>query len=861
MEVITTHTNADFDALASIIGAKKLYPDAKLILSGGCEKNVKEFLAREGIPYQFEKPRKGLFDNVRTLIVVDTQFGDRIGNFQKLLGKKSLKLHLFDHHPPHIEELRGELNLIEEKGATITLILKILREKNIAISPQEATLFALGIYEDTGFLTFKTTTPQDFEACSFLLSQGAELGKIHYYLQKEFSLKHFTLLQELIEKQKKYSFGTTKVSIVHITREKYQGDFAIVTQRLCDIQRDIGAVFTIVEFRDKVYVIARSKTKAINVDVILSEFNGGGHPTAASTSLKGIKAEEVIRRIIEILRACPLSQLREKAVKFEDFFLSSIPLREAREKVKKMSPGTRLPVIKGKKLIGIVTREEILKLRRPHFLNQPLELFIKSPRLVLPGNTLLTEVAPLVKETSASEIVVLNRGRPEGYIPTEEIKKELQETETRKGVIPDLTPILKGRLPSEIMKCLVNIGKAGDEFGVPVFIVGGFVRDLLLGIKNYDLDIVVEGDGIAFGRFLAKKTGGFFKAFSKFKTGFVILPRGEKVDIATARSESYPSPGALPEVEASLIKYDLKRRDFTINSMAIRLNQDKFGLLYDFFQGQRDLKHRVIKVLHSLSFIDDPTRMLRAIRFEKRYQFKMDRFTECLLRNAAKVDALKSISVERFRNELFLILKEPTPRAPLKRMAEFDLLKYLHPRLTLPPQVEEYFREAEKVLTWYQLSFSNKKKFRVWLFHLLLLLEPLTSDERAEVAQGLKLSQRDMELLSRGKEEVAELTRALSKRRIRNSTIFSLLENMAPEVLLYTMSKSKNLRVRENIQLFLTFLSKIQLHLTGDDLVQAGFPEGPEIGKVLERTRAAVLDGKLRTKKEELKYALKFKIN
>ena len=261
------------------------------------------------------------------------------------------------------------------------------------------------------------------------------------------------------------------------------------------------------------------------------------------------------------------------------------------------------------------------------------------------------------------------------------------------------------------------VGRVADSLGYNAYAVGGFVRDILLYQKNLDTDVVIEGDGIGFARALTASLGGRVRAHEKFRTAVVILPDGRKIDVATARLEYYESPGALPSVETGSIKLDLYRRDFTINTLAIRLNPRGFGTLIDFFGGQKDLKARVVRVLHNLSFVEDPTRVFRAIRFEQRFGFKIGKLTSGLIENAVRMDFFKALSGRRLFSELRQILEEDKPVMALRRLNEYSLLKMLHPGIVYNATLEDLLTSVEKVLTWYHLLFlEDSTRFQVVCF-------------------------------------------------------------------------------------------------------------------------------------------------
>src|SRR5256886_9998774 len=245
----------------------------------------------------------------------------------------------------------------------------------------------------------------------------------------------------------------------------------------------------------------------------------------------------------------------------------------------------------------------------------------------------------------------------------------------------NLHALMRRRLPAKIFNRLQEIGRLADDIGMPAYLVGGLVRDLLLGRQNLDVDIAVEGDGMTFARRLADQHGAGLKIFEKFATALVVFPDGFKLDVATARSESYAHPTALPTVRPSSIKDDLYRRDFTINALAIRLNASHFGELVDFYGGLRDLEAKTIRALHARSFVDDPTRVFRAIRFEQRFGFRIEKHTLTLLKEAAASDLVRRLSGPRLRNEVMRLLSEQAPPRAIRRTPESDLLRLLHPAL------------------------------------------------------------------------------------------------------------------------------------------------------------------------------------
>ncbi|MDP3595844.1 MAG: polya polymerase, partial [Nitrospirota bacterium] len=265
------------------------------------------------------------------------------------------------------------------------------------------------------------------------------------------------------------------------------------------------------------------------------------------------------------------------------------------------------------------------------------------------------------------------------------------------------------RLPDRVVGLLREIGQLGDERGCRVYVVGGVVRDLLLGHVTLDLDLTVEGDGVGFARLVADRYRAGLVAFERFATARLVFSDGLKMDIATTRRESYALPGILPTVQSASIEEDLYRRDFTINAIAVQLNPGQFGRLLDVYGGQRDLRARTIRVLHAGSFQDDPTRIFRAIRFEQRLKFRLERATIRLLAEAASKNLIQQLSGPRLQNEILLLLAERDPVRVMARLSQLTLLRFLHRRLSYTANVKRVATAVPKALTWWTRRFADRE--------------------------------------------------------------------------------------------------------------------------------------------------------
>jgi tRNA nucleotidyltransferase (CCA-adding enzyme) len=411
--------------------------------------------------------------------------------------------------------------------------------------------------------------------------------------------------------------------------------------------------------------------------------------------------------------------------------------------------------------------------------------------------------------------------------------------------------LLRERLPSRGQEILQAARRVADQAGTRLYAVGGFVRDLLLGVENLDVDLVVEGDGIAFGEAFAATVGGTLRSHRRFGTAVVHLPDGFKVDVASARTEYYEHPAALPTVEHSSIRLDLYRRDFTINALAVGLNATGYGRLLDFFHGSRDLKDRVIRALHNLSFVEDPTRILRAARFAVRYGFTIARQSERLIRNAVRLGILDKLSGARILTEFRLIFQEAQPAAILKVLEGYGVPEAIHPRLRGGRAEQALLDRVGEVLSWYRLLHLPEAP-TPWLLYLLAWVSACTPAEARGIARRLSIpTGRHMDLSA-----VLTAYRALRRqfgkdRPFTPRLITRLLADAPLEAVLLLMAKAPSPAVERAVSEYLTRYASIRPLLTGNDLKALGIRPGPIYQDILTSLRYARLDGRLTSREEE----------
>jgi len=426
---------------------------------------------------------------------------------------------------------------------------------------------------------------------------------------------------------------------------------------------------------------------------------------------------------------------------------------------------------------------------------------------------------------------------------------------------------IEKRFPGKIVRLLRDIGCISGELDSRSYVIGGFIRDLLLGIKNYDIDITVENSGILVAEKLAKKMNAKLIIHENFGTATVIIKNffstnkmPLKIDFATAREEHYKQPGALPDVKFSGIRDDLRRRDFTINAIAASIMKEDFGSLVDFFDGIKDLNKKTIRVLHDKSFQDDPTRIFRAIRFEQRFDFKIEPRTESLIRKSVSQKSFKTISKQRIGNEIILLLKEKKPGKSIERMASLNELRFIHPKLKFDKNISDIFGQIPIGVTKLKKMAGEKHDFiKEYLVYAMVLLKDLSADAIEKLCNDFSFPRDDKQKIIIYSKKRKKCLSVLKGRETLKSKIYKVLAGLSPDGMAAILAELKNKKnVFDAIQNYLKKTSKIKLYITGDTLKKIGFKEGPAIKEVLAKIIYAKIDGKIKTKKQELEMATKF---
>lgn len=404
-------------------------------------------------------------------------------------------------------------------------------------------------------------------------------------------------------------------------------------------------------------------------------------------------------------------------------------------------------------------------------------------------------------------------------------------------------------LPRRAQRALKDIGGLADSLGLAAYLVGGPVRDLLLKRKILDLDFVIAADAIAFAEKLAVTIGGKVLRHQAFQTATVFYPDGYSIDIASSRAEHYPESGALPVVRRAGLPQDLQRRDFTINAMAVGINRKNFGQLFDFYGGLKDLEEKKIRVLHKNSFLDDPTRILRAVRFETRLGFRLERMTAIWLKQALLKKADHRVKPPRYFAEFRKILYEPFAAQYIIRLARLAATERLFGEWTLSVRT---LRKIENRFVFLP-PFYRRLAFDVSLVRLLALLIQVPAKNIAAWAREVHLTRKDKEVLE-GAAQMSQLMTMLGRRGLRPSAVYDLLSLWAAECICFLRLSARPLVCRR-IDDYIAKRRFIRLAVNGEDVKSrvAGC-SGKAVGEILKSLLHLRIDGKVTTRAAQLKY-------
>lgn len=862
--LITTHQGTDFDALASVVAAKKIHPESVASISGSLNQNVRDFYQMHIDLLELIEPENIDQDNIDTLIIVDTRITDRLGIFSELARKETVKKIIYDHHPKSSDDLKGAyIDRSKAYGATTTILVKELIKRKVSIDQMEATLFALGIHEDTGSLTYLTSTSHDAAALAFLISRGANITVINRFLSTALTPDQHAMLELLLHSLTRVKMKDKNIIFADAVVDEFVDGLSVLAYKLLDIEEcDIGFIY--VKMGDRIQLVARSKTAEVDVLKVIEPFGGGGHPQAASAVLKEPQSFDVIKaeiyKRLEIMLA-PLKVARDIMSYPVKFIAEDSTVLEASEMMSKLGH-TGLPVLSKGQIVGVISRKDADKAIRHGLQHAPVKGFISKKLVKASSDTDIYELQRLMIQNSIGRIPIVDGKRVVGIVTRKDLLRALhgdQYLNTKlilnaKAKGKSIAELMKEYFRAEVYDAVREIGNIANQLNMKAYLVGGIVRDIFLDVENFDIDIVIEGDGIQLAIEASQHFKCSYKVHSKFGTATLYLDAGFNLDIATSRMEYYEKPASLPLVTRSNIRQDLYRRDFTINTMAISLNSDGWGKLLDYFGGMEDIINGRIRILHSMSFIEDPTRIFRAIRFEQRLGFGMEDNTEQKLRKALVLGMPYKLSPVRLRDEILNMLNERNPWKSFQRLNDLGGMKYISSSFVISKDLQLAMKRGNKSFDRLSKKFNLKtKKWLVLLGEMVIFSNFKRSDDVANWGRGIRLTNKSVNVLIEVFNHVSPIHEIVSSSDLKDFELFETFSVLGDDALVIIHSLSSKSAV--SIERYLKMLSSTKVEINGNDIIKLGVKPGEKIKELLRQITILKVKGILKNRDDEMEYA------
>ncbi|MEH1922925.1 CBS domain-containing protein [Nostoc sp.] len=887
MDLILCHTTADFDALGGAVGLTRLLPGSKIVLTGGSHPPVRDFLALHRDEYPLIERRSVNPEKIRSLTVVDTQQRDRLGKAAEWLDLPNLKeIIVYDHHLGQESDIPATRSHISSVGATTTLIVEQLQQQHISLTSAEATVMALGIHVDTGSLTFDQSTPRDAFALAWLMQQGASLSVISSYRDPGLSLQLQQLLTEALENLEYLCLHGYTLAWVTLKTDAFVPGLSSLASELVELT-EIDALllaneYSLGESDSRLTVIGRSQIPKTNLNLLFQLLGGGGHSQAASLNLRGVDSQAILKQLLDGLKAQVPHPLTARDLMSSPVrtILPETTITEAQRILLRYGHSGLSVVDTQGQLVGIISRRDLDIALHHGFSHAPVKGYMTRNLKTITPDTTLPQIESLMVICDIGRLPVLENGQLVGLVTRTDVLRELHQEkdedegggEVQRGKSNISLPQLQNKLAPQLWQLLTIASQEAEKRGWHLYLVGGAVRDLLLAetagsLMIKDIDLVVDGfhksADVGAGVELAKALQQLYPAarleiHGAFQTAALLWHKDAEldslwIDIATARTEFYPYPAANPEVEASSIRQDLYRRDFTINALALRLTTPRAGELLDFFGGLLDLQAKQIRVLHANSFIEDPTRIYRGVRFAVRFGFQIEPQTEEFIRYAINSGVYDRTAQEnsrtpalqtRLKTELKHILEAPYWKSALQLLDNLGALQCIHPTLKLDVEVLQQLRLLERCLR----RFDPQPTLIHWEMRLETLIAYLEPQYRAKVAKNLQLQEDGIKRLQNLASAQTEMMESLPKCQSPSQVVQLLRKYDLPMLILIAVQSPRSLR--HQIWEYLTVLANVQPLLNGNDLKKLGYTPGPQYRQILDDIVTATLDGVIKDRAE-----------
>ena len=911
MDVILCHTTADFDALGAAVGLARLLPGSRIVLTGGAHPTVRDFLALYRDEYPTIERRSVEPATIRSVSIVDAQHRDRLGKAAEWLDLDNLQsIVVYDHHLGQATDIPATQLEIEPVGATTTIIVEKLQAAGMTLTIAEATVMALGIHVDTGSLTFEMSTARDAIALGWLMQQGASLAVINEYVDPGLSPQLQQLLQVALTDIQYRAIGGKKIGWVTLKTDRFVTGLSSLIVQIRSIVAELDAILLAHEFpagdgENRLTIIGRSQIPGVNLQVLFQPLGGGGHSQAASTSMRGVDAEVAIAQLVAAMTAAIPQPPTARD-------LMSTPIRTIRpdttiaqaQRILLRYGHSGLPIVaetvdnRSDILTGIISRRDLDIALHHGFSHAPVKGYMTTKVRTIAPDTTLPEIAALMVNYDIGRLPVVAAGKLVGIVTRTDVLrlhhharidtisapghlmggfdreegwdkvKTSAATKTKRISAPVDLGQLQAKLAPQQWELLMKAAQIAAQWGWHLYLVGGAVRDLLLAstgkLSIKDIDLVVDGfhqaADVGAGVKLATALQELYPSarleiHGAFQTAALLWHQDPEldslgIDIATARTEFYPYPAANPEVEASSIRQDLYRRDFTINAMALRLTPATGSPLLDFFGGLDDLSSQQIRVLHPNSFIEDPTRIYRGVRFAVRLGFHLETQTIAYIRYAiesgvydrtAQANPKTPALQTRLKTELKYLLQADYWQPALELLADLGALQCIHSTLKLDPELLHQLRLLERCFR----RFDRQQQLIDWQLRLELTIAYLAPEYRQLVAKNLQLPADSIDRLQNLALAQADIVSSLPNCQ-RVSQVVELLRQYDSPMLILIAVRCRNPRIfRRQIWRYLTVWVNVHPILNGNDLRKLGYKPGPQYRQILDNLLAAMLDGEV----------------
>ncbi|WP_392536104.1 CBS domain-containing protein [Nostoc sp. C117] len=899
MDLILCHTTADFDALGAAVGLTRLLPGSKIVLTGGSHPPVRDFLALHRDEYPLIERRSVNGEKIRSLTVVDTQHRDRLGKAAEWLDLPNIReIIVYDHHLGQESDIPATRSHISSVGATTTLIVEQLQEQQVSLTPAEATVMALGIHVDTGSLTFDQSTPRDALALAWLMQQDASLSVISTYRDPGLSPQLQQLLTEALESLEYLCLRGYTIAWVFLRTDAFVPGLSSLASQLVELT-EIDAILLANEYPlgegdARLTVIGRSQIPQTNLNLLFQLLGGGGHSQAASLNLRGVDSQAILQQLLDGVKAQiphpPTARdLMSSPVRT---ILPETTIAESQRILLRYGHSGLSVVDAQGQLVGIISRRDIDIALHHGFSHAPVKGYMTKNLKTITPDTTLPQIESVMVTYDIGRLPVLENGQLIGIVTRTDVLRELHQNSSQFRVLSlesqssltrqhlELSTELQKKLAPQLWQLLTTASQEAEKRGWHLYLVGGAVRDLLLAeataqtLMIKDIDLVVDGfhksAEVGAGVELAKALEQLYptarlEIHGAFQTAALLWHKDPEldslwVDIATARTEFYPYPAANPEVEASSIRQDLYRRDFTINALALRLTSPRAGELLDFFGGLLDLEAKQIRVLHANSFIEDPTRIYRGVRFAVRFGFEIEPQTEEFIRYAinsgvydrttqenSKTPALQT----RLKTELKHILEASYWKSALQLLDNLKALQCIHPTLNLDGSLLRQLRLLERCLR----RFDPQPNLIHWEMRLEALITHLEPQYRGKVAKNLQLQEDAIKRLENVATAKAEVLKSLTASQRPSQVVKFLRQYDLPMLILIALQSQQEMR--RQIWHYLTVLANMQPLLNGNDLKKLGYKPGAQYRLMLDDILGATLDRMIKDRTEAKEFLAK----